>query len=341
MQRGPGETPPSLIRATSLCRIASSSSPHSTTLRRDNISGASCQMASSGEQGAAAAAAAPTTTLMAAARSGLASTAAAGTSSSEAAIATYFPTATLGGGASSSSTPAVPALAAANPVVPSGEATVEEEEEVAELGSRYWLPSCMTEDYLQELEDGGFLPPKAECSWRAPGEEAIPEPQDGERVILASHVLRGMSLPLSAFFLAVLSFYGLQPHNIAPNSILVLAGFQALCEGYIGIAASIELFQYCFLCRRQTIPGGQLATCGSVTFNCRQPDWYPKIPYIESLKNWTRSFFYCKDMPTPGWRWGSRLSSMVRQPTKPAGRRRYPLAACRATSASPLGGSSS
>ena len=81
-----------------------------------------------------------------------------------------------------------------------------------------------------------------------------------------------MTLPLSAFFFAVLSFYGLQPHNIAPNNILVLAGFQALCEGYLGIAASVELFQYCFLCRRQTIAGGWLATCGSVTFNCRQPD---------------------------------------------------------------------
>jgi hypothetical protein len=158
----------------------------------------------------------------------------------------------------------------------------------------------MTSAYLKELEESGYIPPKTECSWRVPGDEAVPDPQDGERVMLASHSLRGMSLPLSAFFLAVLSFYGLQPHNIAPNSILVLAGFQALCEGYLGIAASIELFKYCFLCRRQTIPGGHLATCGSVTFNCRQPDWYPKIPYIESVKHWTSTFFYCKDIPTPG-----------------------------------------
>jgi hypothetical protein len=191
-------------------------------------------------------------------------------------------------------------MAAATAVVPPGEATLEDEEEVAELGSRYWLQSGMTEEYLQELEEGGFIPSKADCSWRAPGEELIPDPQDGELVVLASHCLRGMSLPLSVFFLSVLQFYGLQPHNIAPNSILVLAGFQALCEGYLGIDASLELFQYCFLCRRQTIAGGQLATCGSVTFNCRQPDWYPKIPYIESVKNWTSTFFYCKDIPTPG-----------------------------------------
>ena len=207
------------------------------------------------------------------------------------------PVATVATGEVSTSSPAPAAPAATAPTFPlpslvatSSEAAAEsaadddddaeEEEEAGDLGSRYWLPSVMTSAYLKELEEGGYIPPKTECFWRVPGDEAVPDPQDGERVMLASHSLRGMSLPLSAFFLAVLSFYGLQPHNIAPNSILVLAGFQALCEGYLGIAASIELFKYCFLCRRQTIPGGHLATCGSVTFNCRQPDWYPKIPYI-------------------------------------------------------------
>jgi hypothetical protein len=109
-----------------------------------------------------------------------------------------------------------------------------------------------------------------------------------------------MSLPPSAFFSAVLQHYGLQPHNIAPNSILVLAGFQALFEGYLGIAPTVEAFKYCFICRRQTISGGAMATCGSVTFNCRQGAWYPKIPYVESVKNWTSTFFYCKDIPAPG-----------------------------------------
>ena len=59
--------------------------------------------------------------------------------------------------------------------------------------------SCL----LKELEESGYIPPKTECSWRVPGDEAVPDPQDGERVMLASHSLRGMSLPLSAFFLGV------------------------------------------------------------------------------------------------------------------------------------------
>ena len=97
-----------------------------------------------------------------------------------------------------------------------------------------------------------------------------------------------MTLPLSAFFTSILEYYGLQPHNIAPNSILVLAGFQALFEGYLGILPTVDHFKQCFLCRRQTVAGGNMAICGSVTFNCRQGDWYPKIPYNDSVKYWTR-----------------------------------------------------
>ena len=108
----------------------------------------------------------------------------------------------------------------------------EEEENMVER-SRYWLPSGVTEEHLTELAESGFLPSKAECTWRAPGEEAEPTPQGDERVILISHLLRGMTLPPSTFFSSVLEYYGLQPHNIAPNSILVLAGFQALFEGYL------------------------------------------------------------------------------------------------------------
>ena len=130
----------------------------------------------------------------------------------------------------------------------------------------------MTEEYLKELEEGGFLPSKTDCAWRPPGDKAVPDPQDGERVVLASHLLRGMTLPPSAFFIAVLKYYGLQPHNIVPNNILVLVGFQALFEGYLGIVPTVEHFKYCFLCCRQTISAGVMATCDCVTFNCRQGD---------------------------------------------------------------------
>ena len=62
-------------------------------------------------------------------------------------------------------------MAAAEPAADAGaavttEALTEEEENQA-ARSRYWLPSCVTEEHLVELVEGGFLPPKADCAWRA------------------------------------------------------------------------------------------------------------------------------------------------------------------------------
>ena len=188
--------------------------------------------------------------------------------------------------------------------------------------SRYCLQSYVTKDYLQELVEGRFLPPKAECAWRIPGAELEPELQGDKRVVLVSHLLRDMTLPPSAFFSAILEYYGLQPHNIEPNSILVLAGFQALFEGYLGIAPTVDHFKYCFLCRRQTIASGELANYGSVTFNCRQGDWYPKIPYNESVTYWTSTFFIVKTSLHLARRWVFPPSSTVPPNTNPSGQRR-------------------
>ena len=64
------------------------------------------------------------------------------------------------------------------------------------------------------------------------------------------------------------------------------------------------------------MPDGGLATCGSVTFNCRQGrQWYPKIPYLESVKGWTSTFFYCQDMAAPGRQFG--IPEFVNAPPMP------------------------
>ncbi|KAK1662643.1 hypothetical protein QYE76_050802 [Lolium multiflorum] len=57
-------------------------------------------------------------------------------------------------------------------------------------------------------------------------------------------VERGLSLPCSEFFLSVLDTYGLQPHNICPNSYLLLSNFATLCEGHLGIRPDVKLWQF-------------------------------------------------------------------------------------------------
>jgi hypothetical protein len=101
----------------------------------------------------------------------------------------------------------------------------------------------------------------------------------------------------------VLKTYGLQPHNMTPNSALILSSFVAVCEGYLGVPPSIELFQYYFTVKREsvrkTIGGGALAICGSMRFKPRADREFPHIQGHESVKGWQEKFFYHKNIGNP------------------------------------------
>jgi hypothetical protein len=68
-------------------------------------------------------------------------------------------------------------------------------------------------------------------------------------MMLKSHVERGLSMPPSSFFTNLLKFYGLQLHHIAPNSLVSVAGYAALCEGFLRIRPRVDLFQLFFSVR--------------------------------------------------------------------------------------------
>ena len=54
-------------------------------------------------------------------------------------------------------------------------------------------------------------------------------------VLTKALVERGFSFPPSDFFLEILEAYGLQPHNISPNSVLAISNHVTLCEGHLRV----------------------------------------------------------------------------------------------------------
>ena len=67
--------------------------------------------------------------------------------------------------------------------------------------------------------------------------------------------------------LDILARYNAQPHNFPPNSWLYISAHIALCEGYLGIPPSMELFEYFFQIKREPVEkDGDLAICGSISF---------------------------------------------------------------------------
>ena len=105
---------------------------------------------------------------------------------------------------------------------------------------------------------------------------------------------RGFSFPPSKFMLDILWRYNAQPHNFPPNSWLCVCAYIALCEGYLGIPPSIELFEYFFQIKESIKSQGPLAICGSISFKFRGKLNYPEVTGHESAKDWQSFFFYVK-----------------------------------------------
>ncbi|KAK1610328.1 hypothetical protein QYE76_034001 [Lolium multiflorum] len=127
-----------------------------------------------------------------------------------------------------------------------------------------------------------------------------PAPRDNEMVLTKALVERGFSFPPSDFFLEILKAYGLQPHNISPNSVLAISNHVTLCEGHLRVTPELSLFQYFFTVKKERIrQSAELATCGSITFMIRPGRVYPPTDRHESARYWSGGFFYLKDVSDP------------------------------------------
>jgi hypothetical protein len=117
-----------------------------------------------------------------------------------------------------------------------------EEEQLPANLHRYWVKCHVRDAHIQALEDEGIVAPQAESRWRTDHKALVPTPNSTEILMLKSHVERGLSMPPSHFFSNLLKFYGLQLHHIAPNGLVSMAGYAALCEGYLRIQPRVDLF---------------------------------------------------------------------------------------------------
>ncbi|KAK1651986.1 hypothetical protein QYE76_069791 [Lolium multiflorum] len=145
-----------------------------------------------------------------------------------------------------------------------------------------WWPCTTTEMELKNLEAESFLQPG---SWRSVPNALAPAPEDNEMVLTKALVERGFSFPPSDFFLEILKVYGLQPHNISPNSVLAISNHVTLCEGHLRVPPELSLFQYYFSVKKEKVrQSTELATCGSITFMIRPGRVYPHTDRHESAR---------------------------------------------------------
>jgi hypothetical protein len=96
-----------------------------------------------------------------------------------------------------------------------------------------WVRSTIQQREVEKARTDGLISSKD--SIKFPSTERILEPPSGYRVMFLSFLLCGLSLPAHEFLRGLLFVYGVQLHQLTPNSILYIACFVTLCKSFLGI----------------------------------------------------------------------------------------------------------
>jgi hypothetical protein len=112
-------------------------------------------------------------------------------------------------------------------------------------------------------------------------------------------ILWGLSFPPHPFLRGLLYVYGIQLHDLNPNTILHIACFVTLCECFLGIEPHWALWRRIFIIRRPL----QFQTGG---FSCQVrsdiPYFNPQTP--KNNPGWRTKWFYAKDKSPAGENFG-------------------------------------
>jgi hypothetical protein len=155
-----------------------------------------------------------------------------------------------------------------------------------------WVPSEFEESNLLKAQRDGFLTRVEQVLF--PSTERIPKPPSGYRVMFLAFLLRGLSLPAHEFLRGLLFVYGVQLHQLTPNSILHIACFITLCESFLGVEPHWVLWKFLFRLRPSVSLSKNLELGGAVV-SMRAEAHYLEFSMAASVQGWKKKWFYIKD----------------------------------------------
>jgi len=95
-------------------------------------------------------------------------------------------------------------------------------------------------------------PPQASCS-----RTGYSDSRSGERVVFISHFLRGLGFALHPFVRGLMFYYGLDFHDLAPDSFLHVSAFIITCEAFLRIPPHFGLWLKTFSVTPKVIDGNK------------------------------------------------------------------------------------
>jgi hypothetical protein len=158
--------------------------------------------------------------------------------------------------------------------------------------STSWVPSIFTQKDLNKARTEGLISNDDEIIF--PSAEWIPKPRDGFRVMFLAFLLCGLSLPAHKFLRGLLFVYGVQLHQLTPNSILHIACFIILCESFLGIDPHFLLWRALFWLRPNVVLSKKPKLSGAC-ISLRSESQYLEFSMAALVQGWRTKWFYIKD----------------------------------------------
>ncbi|KAK1625855.1 hypothetical protein QYE76_000170 [Lolium multiflorum] len=155
-----------------------------------------------------------------------------------------------------------------------------------------WERSKISNQDQKTLKRLGLV--KKEGSLIFPGGESFPSPPIGYRVTFIDHLIRGLSTPIHEFLHGLLFVYGIQLHQLTPNSILHISIFITLCECFLGTHPHWGLWKRIFYLRRNSSRNVAYNVGGVVI--CVRPEVdYFDVKFPDSVQGWRRRWLYVQE----------------------------------------------
>jgi hypothetical protein len=157
-----------------------------------------------------------------------------------------------------------------------------------------WVPSEFKKSDLLKAQKDGFLIGGEQVIF--PSTE-LPKPPSGYRVMFLAFFLLGLSLPAHEFLCGLIFVYGVQLHQLTPNSILHIACFITLCESFLGIEPHWMLWKFLFRLH-PSVSLSKSPELGRAVVSVRAEAHYLEFNMATSVQGWRKKWFYIKDQKT-------------------------------------------
>ena len=162
-----------------------------------------------------------------------------------------------------------------------------------------WMPSSVTEEDIKKLREARYL--TAEVShWLPARGQVVPTPKPNEDVVFISHFLQGLDLTLDPFVRGLMFYYGLDFHDLAPDSFLHISAFIVVCEAFLRITPHFGLWLKTFDVKPKMVEGQHIACGGALISKIAGAPW-PKGSFPEMSGLWQREWFYVTAPRSAKW----------------------------------------